>query len=56
MKDATYTVLLTSGDSSNDSDGTSNADSVLLQFKTATSFKISHYTPMTSVYWVVKGY
>lgn len=56
MKDATYTVLLTSGDSTNDSDGTSNADSVLLQFKTATSFKISHYAAMTSVFWEVKGY
>ena len=56
MKDATYSVLLTSGDSTNDSDGTSNADSVLLQFKTASSFKVSHYAAMTSFFWEVKGY
>ena len=56
MKDATYSVLLTSSDSTNDDGGTGNAESVLSQFKTATSFKVSHYTAMSSIYWIVKGY
>lgn len=56
MKDAAYSIFLTSGDSDNDQDGAANTDTVLSRFKTATSFNISHYATLTSVYWIAKGY